>query len=157
MKFISLGRIVMAALLVTGCAASSNSADQTILENTGKSAAPSQLENVYWKLTMLDGTTVPALDAQREAHLVFTSPDAIIGSTGCNRLMGSYSRQGSKLHFEKIAATRRFCADTAELETAFLKMLDGVTAYEQQGNRLVFQSDEKELAEWQAQPDKDVQ
>lgn len=93
------------------------------------------------------------MDARNEAHLQFTGGDAVTGSTGCNRFMGTYNRQGNNIHFGKIAATRRFCAEIAELETAFLVMLEKVTAYEFKGDRLVFLADGKIIAEWEKQPD----
>lgn len=114
--------------------------------------ATPQLHDVYWKLTKIDSAAVPAMAAPNEAHLQFTGADAVAGSTGCNRFMGNYVRQGNNLRFGKIAATRRFCAETADLESVFLAMLEKVTAYEFKGNRLIFLADGKTVAEWEARP-----
>ncbi|MGR8933193.1 MAG: META domain-containing protein [Gammaproteobacteria bacterium] len=157
MKLIKPLYTACTAFILAGCTASSTFGGASA-EQSGKNPAVPPLQNVYWKLTILDGAPVPALDAQREVHLVFSGNDAVHGSTGCNRLMGSYDRQDSNIHFGKIAATRRFCADTADLETAFLRMLDKVTAYERQGEQLRFtDTDGNVIAEWRAQADKNAQ
>lgn len=48
----------------------------------------------------------------------------IVGSTGCNRVMGEYSHQDSQLRFHRLASTRMACGAAADTEQAFLGVLN---------------------------------
>jgi len=86
------------------------------------SAAP--LENTYWKLVSLRGTTVAVAEKQHEAHLIL-HPDGrrLSGSGGCNRLVGNYTLDGQKLSFGRAAGTLMACPQGMEQERAFLDAL----------------------------------
>lgn len=47
----------------------------------------------------------------------------VSGFTGCNHLTGEYRLGDDRLAFLRVATTRRFCRETAELERAFLQVL----------------------------------
>lgn len=88
-----------------------------------ESARP--FERTTWQLAELDGNEVAA-DGDREApNLYFDDgpPQRVSGSTGCNRLSGSYSLSGDGLKFGPLATTKMACADGMAQEQAFLAVL----------------------------------
>jgi heat shock protein HslJ len=94
-----------------------------------ESARP--FERITWQLTELDGASVTAADERRAAYLQFDDgpPQRVSGSTGCNRLTGSYSLRGSGLQFGPLATTKMACADGMAQEQAFLEALTAVDSW----------------------------
>ncbi len=75
-----------------------------------------------WSVRLLAGVTVSAED---EVTLAFDA-GRVSGSTGCNRVFGSYSLMPG-FAFEGLGMTRRGCVGRmAELERAFTTMVEGV-------------------------------
>lgn len=75
-----------------------------------------------WKLIQLNGVTIP--DAK--AHINFTElTRSFSGSTGCNRMFGSFATSGDSIRFNAVAATSMACLDNKQsaLEAEFLKTL----------------------------------
>jgi uncharacterized lipoprotein YbaY/heat shock protein HslJ len=101
-------------------------------------AGPAPLENTYWKLISLRGTPVQLADKQREPHLILQPADRrVVGSGGCNRLMGSYTLDGERLAFSKTAGTMMACAQgVMALERAFLDTLPQVVTWRIDGQQL---------------------
>ena len=90
-------------------------------------ASDEPLENTYWKLTSLGKAPVTAVANQREAHFILQPADRrVTGSGGCNRIMGSYERDGAKLTFGRMASTMMACQETMETERNFLTALSQV-------------------------------
>jgi heat shock protein HslJ len=61
----------------------------------------------------------------------------ISGSSGCNRLMGSYDLHGEQLSIEVGGMTMMACIEGMEQEQAVTKALGEVAGYELRGDRLV--------------------
>jgi heat shock protein HslJ len=101
------------------------------------SAAP--FENTYWRLAELSGRPAPGAGGAREAHLQFGQDSArVVGSTGCNRLTGSFTRDGATLRFGPAVTTRMACLDPQlnEQERAFLAALEATERHEIAGDTL---------------------
>jgi heat shock protein HslJ len=99
--------------------------------------ATANLENTYWKLTHLGDVPVIAGEKQREPHLVLRSQDQrVSGSSGCNRLMGGYTREGGTLAFSRLAGTRMACAEGMDTEQHFLAVLEQVKTWKIVGGHL---------------------
>jgi len=130
-------------MAVSGCATSPDVTTQT---------ADEALVGTYWKLMLLDGKPVTVADDRREAHLVLDEDGRVSGSTGCNRLMGSYRLQGDTLTFSQLASTRMACpGDMAKLEQAWLAMLSETAHYSIEGQSLILEdADDQALAELKA-------
>ncbi|WP_110656596.1 META domain-containing protein [Salinicola halimionae] len=139
--------IAVSLLLVTGCASESTSAPTSTTEpppaEMSSSQTPSASESLtgnYWKLMTLGGRPVAVADNQREAHLILGADGRVSGSTGCNRLMGSYTLQGDTLTFSQLASTRMACpAEMMALEQAWLTTLSDTAHYSISGQRLVLE------------------
>ncbi len=96
------------------------------------------LEGTYWKLTRLGERAVVPGQRQREAHLVLESAShRLSGSTGCNRLVGSYRLDGQSLRVGQTATTRMACdANIAAVEQKFAKALDATRTWNIKGDHL---------------------
>jgi heat shock protein HslJ len=69
------------------------------------------LEHTHWRLMDVKGNpAVAEAEGAREAYLQF-GPDSgrVVGSTGCNRPAGTYTRHGEELRFGPAATTRMAC------------------------------------------------
>lgn len=101
-------------------------------ETCGPRQATAGLLDMYWVLTMLYGkpVTVTTASNQREANVVLHSRDQrVTGSGGCNRIMGSYSLDGSKLGFGPMVSSMMACTEGMDSEREFLDALPRVTAW----------------------------
>ena len=93
-------------------------------ESCGSRTSMEPLENTYWKLTRLGTTPVGGTSGTRELHLILQpSSHRVSGFSGCNRLTGSYSLDGSRLIFSQNAATLMACPTGMDTERAFLNAL----------------------------------
>jgi len=82
-----------------------------------------------WSLVELRGQRLSSGATQQPVSLEFESGGRVIGSTGCNPLTGSYTQNGSQLHFSPLATTRMMCAQGADIEAAYVKALGEVQTY----------------------------
>jgi heat shock protein HslJ len=72
-----------------------------------------------------DTTVVPAKPGV--FTLTFNSDGTVNASTDCNRMFGSYSVDGTRLSFSKLAATKMYCPESQERD--FANMLSQVTSF----------------------------
>lgn len=106
------------------------------LRRFGAAQANRPLEATYWKAVELAGKPVPALAANREAHLLFQAGGRVSGSDGCNRITGGYELKGDSIRFGQMAGTQMACVDTAGLEQAFRAALKSASRLTIAGDRL---------------------
>lgn len=95
-----------------------------------KHDANADVREKYWKLIELSGKPIRMKEGQlHEPHLILKFSGRVIGSTGCNRLMGAYTLgEGYQLRFRQIASTLMACQDV-EYEGEFLRVLENVDNY----------------------------
>jgi heat shock protein HslJ len=115
----------------------------TLAQPSPHSAAPSHpkaaasLENTHWQLVRLGNMPVMTDSQRQQPYLTFDAKSLrMTGSGGCNRLTGSYKRNGDQLTFGQIASTRMACVQGMETENAFLQALQHVTTWKIAGNQL---------------------
>ena len=97
-----------------------------------------------WKLIHLDdqaflldkGQETPMLNIQSGDHTVN-------GTTGCNRLNGTYEVAGDSIRFDEIITTKMACK--GDTENQFLKALRKVNIYKVENEQLMLMDDEKTL------------
>ena len=90
--------------------------------------ADEPLESTQWTLTELSGAPFKIGEQRRVPHLVL-QPERkrVVGSGGCNRLVGSYTLDGDRLALGQMAATRMACEEGMDTEARFLAALALVT------------------------------
>lgn len=100
-------------------------------------AATAPLEGTRWRLVSLRGQAIAPAPPEREAHLVLQAADRrVAGHSGCNRLVGSYTRDGAVLRFGPAAGTRMACMAGMDTEASFLSMMGAVQGWRVSGQRL---------------------
>ena len=92
-----------------------------------------ELSGTSWNLssyTGADGSTVTATEAPTMASLTFGSDGTWSGSTGCNRIAGSFTQDGSSLTMESGPMTLVACeGPVADQEQAIVAALPLVTSF----------------------------
>jgi heat shock protein HslJ len=71
---------------------------------------------------------------------------SISGFSGCNRLVGGYTSEGSSLHLNPMGMTMMACPETALSEHDFTSALESVTAYKIANGQLELLRDGKAIA-----------
>ena len=102
-------------------------------------------------LAEVDGQ--PARPGQGETpHFELHKKGSFTGSTGCNRLNGTYIASEGALQFTPGAMTMKACADPVmQQEQAVLAAIKATTAYKIDGNTLEFKNGDKVLAKFDAE------
>ncbi|MFB9147343.1 META domain-containing protein [Halomonas alkalicola] len=137
-KQYSLTALLVGSLTLAGCAGFEAASDGDSVNEP--------LENTYWKLLTVGEREVVAIDEAREAHLVLHAEESrLAGSTGCNRMMGEYERDGDRLTFGRVATTVMACPGAAmALERELLDALGEVAGWQVDGETLTLVDDEGE-------------
>jgi heat shock protein HslJ len=120
MRTSHLPSIVLALSALVACASAAQSTAASFEDRT-------------WRLVELNGKPAITTGGERSAHLRFPrGADRVMGSTGCNRLTGSITRQGTSLRFGPTAMTRMACVDGGinVQERAMLAALQATERYE---------------------------
>ena len=99
-----------------------------------------------WRLTSLGGQKVSA-GADGAAYLRFAEDNRVTGYGSCNRIIGTYLREGQQTTFSKMAATRRLCLASMEIEDSFFKALEATRNWDitENGTVLRFYDADKHL------------
>lgn len=84
----------------------------------------------YWKLTMINGKSIPEKQVpQKEAHIVFNENEKISGNTGCNGLGADYKLPSDgEIEISKIITTKMACVKI-DYETDFILALKAANSY----------------------------
>ena len=108
------GLAVMLGVLLMGC-------------TTGEPPAP-PLEGTKWRLSQLNGGPVPASIAARPVDLQLDAAQhRLSGSSGVNRVAGSYQIAGKRISFGPLMGTRMAGQPEAmQFESAYLAALGRV-------------------------------
>ena len=128
-----------AALLAAACQATNPVANSAVPPAAGPTPPQAEpagggSEKLFahrWALTEAAGQPVAPTGDAKEAHLLFFPPNRLGGSTGCNRLNGTFELTGGgQLKFSPLATTRMMCPEpAAATETRFVQALGTVKTY----------------------------
>ena len=127
-----------AALLAAACQATNPVANSAVPPAAGPTPASAEpagggSEKLFahrWALTEAAGQPVAPTGDAKEAHLLFFPPNRLGGSTGCNRLNGTFELIGGQLKFSPLSTTRMMCPEpAAATETRFVQALGTVKTY----------------------------
>ena len=108
-----------------GCAAQQSDAP-TAPSPSGRAA----LLGTTWAAIEIDGRAVDASEAQRQPTIVLSGDNnRVSGSTGCNRVSGTFTQQGNGLRFGMLAMTRVACfPDRSATENAFVAAMEATAS-----------------------------
>jgi heat shock protein HslJ len=99
------------------------------------SSGLSDLENVEWTLTELDGAPLQATSRPAPTLKLSAKDRRASGFAGCNRFTGGYELVDERVRFNALAATRMACPDPTP-ETALLKALADTASWKVTGRTL---------------------
>jgi len=114
-------------------------------------AQPRELSGTRWQIVAVNNgrqATASVLPGS-SLTLEFGTDGRASGFAGCNRYTAGYTQTGTALDFSAPAATKRYCAEPADLmaqEAALLAALETVAVARREGNRLELRTDEGALA-----------
>jgi heat shock protein HslJ len=109
--------------------------DKFLLARSGEGCTGSLpvggLENTYWKLVELNGTSIATGPGQEEPHLRLESVlRKVTVSGGCNSLGGGYQVNQGNLRFTPLAGTKKACPEAVmDQEGALLKALEATMTF----------------------------
>jgi heat shock protein HslJ len=110
------------------------------------------LEGTEWKLIGLGDTPVHSASQQQEPYMLLT-PEShrVSGSSGCNRMVGSYELSGDHLTFREMAGTMMACASGMDTEKALQDALAEARNWKISGQALdLFDANGRLLARFEA-------
>lgn len=107
-----------------------------------------QLLHNIWMLEEINGTAINGFE-ERPSLEIYVEEARVVGFSGCNSFQGGLdSIESSTLIFGPLAMTRKYCAETAELESSYMMALEKVKSWEIKDNRLILFDREKEILEF---------
>lgn len=97
-----------------------------------------KLQDTHWTLILLNEKPITLGEGERRAHLILDSQGRVSGSSGCNRMMGSYTQDKNSLKFGPLAGTRMACKGDNEMadEHQFLSTLGNIASWKIEGKML---------------------
>ena len=75
--------------------------------------------------------------ADKNITIIFNADGKVNGNNGCNNYGGDYKVENNKLSFGMMMSTRKFCQETAEIETTFMRNLTEVDSFKIQEEVLI--------------------
>ena len=134
------GVLLAGALAMSACGSSTGSTDVP----GDESPSAITLGGTSWVLESYAGPNgaVPAEATGDVATLSFAPDGSFSGSTGCNRILGSYSQEGSSLTFAAGPMTLRACPEpVAAQESAIVEALPLVASFTGDGTLALLDAD----------------
>ena len=108
------------------------------------------LENTYWKLVAIGDRPAQVQPNEREAYLLLLD-GRVSGSSGCNKLMGGYTRAPNELHVGPLNSTRVTCLPgMMDQEASLIAVFARATRYRITGDMLDLMEDDRVLAHFEA-------
>ena len=89
---------------------------------------------------------VPVISNTKGITLTFNNDGTLSGFGGCNNFNGAYTLSGITTDFGKgisigpLATTLKYCADTADFETAYLNNVQKTQTYTIAGNKMMLRT-----------------
>ena len=94
---------------------------------------PGKMQGIVWRAEKLANRYVPQ---QLNVRVIFEPNERLYGFAGCNNFNGSYKQRSSQLSVQPLVSTRKFCADSSELEQQFTQSLQSADRAEVNGDTL---------------------
>lgn len=139
--YLIIGMMLLFALVLTGCA-------NQAAASGSEAPDPQKLLIPRWFLYALelDGQDFEIAEGQQRMTLQFQEDGSANGGGGCNNFFTSYEvDQEGGLKFAPIGATKMFCEDYMQLETAYFDALARVNRFYFDDYRLVLVSDDEQV------------
>jgi copper homeostasis protein (lipoprotein) len=94
---------------------------------------PGKIQGIVWRAEKLTNRYVPQ---QLNVRLIFDQNERLYGFAGCNNFNGNYKQRSNQLSIQPLVSTRKFCAESSELEQQFTQSLQSADRAEVNGDKL---------------------
>jgi copper homeostasis protein (lipoprotein) len=94
---------------------------------------PGKMQGIVWRAEKLTNRYVPQ---QLNVRVIFDQNERLYGFAGCNNFNGNYKQRSNQLTIQPLVSTRKFCADSSELEQQFTQSLQSADRAEVNGDKL---------------------
>lgn len=94
---------------------------------------PGKMQGIVWRAEKLTDRYVPQ---QLNVRVIFDQNDRLYGFAGCNNFNGNYKQRSNQLTVQPLVSTRKFCAESSELEQQFTQSLQSADRAEVNGDKL---------------------
>ena len=102
-----------------------------------QSGGDNSLGSHAWKLASFEGHDLAGVPNDRLPYLQFDmETHALSGYSGCNRIVGSFTVQGSQLHLSPLGMTMMACTETTLPEHTFMDGIQTVNSYAIESGKL---------------------
>ena len=158
MKYIVISLSVCLGLLpATSCKTNKTVASSDNVVNPPNIAVPvvsegsEYLYTYRWYVSEINGKAVTLGDQAKAAHLIFSpgQVSTVAGSTGCNRLTGSFELlTDNMIKFSPLAVTKMACINGGDVESNFLSALSKTSKWIIRNRELYFYEEDKLLVKF---------
>jgi heat shock protein HslJ len=145
-RLLPLAAVATLAVLVLAACGSSGSSGSTSEGASGAAVTPAtELAGTTWNLSSYagaDGADVAAVTSPTVASLTFGADGTWSGSTGCNRIAGSYTQSGQDLTMAAGPMTKMACTGpVVDQEAAIIANLPQVASFTADTSLVLLSSD----------------
>jgi len=117
----------------------------------GPIAPAHPLQETVWRLSSIKGVAAQEAVLGQAAHIRLRKGGRLTGTTGCNRLQGTWQLSDNKLSLSRMSSTRAYCRDAmAQQERALMEVLRESKQYRQVGHQLELLQGDQVLARFVA-------
>lgn len=102
--------------------------------------SPGKIQGIVWRAEKLTNRYVPQ---QLNVRVIFDQNDRLYGFAGCNNFNGNYKQRSNQLSVQPLVSTRKYCAESSELEQQFTQSLQSADRAEVNGDKLQLFKDNK--------------
>jgi heat shock protein HslJ len=143
---------VLASALVAGVVLSCEALNDSSAPATSgpggvtSNVAPS-LEGTLWEFIEIEGAPVVHFDNEEVPQIrLITADHTIVASLSCNLFKGTYEIEGESLRLHPIPVSFRDCLASHEQEDAIRRVIQAVTSYRINGDRLFLFAEDRAVA-----------
>ena len=94
---------------------------------------PGKIQGIVWRAEKLTDRYIPQ---QLNVRVIFDQNERLYGFAGCNNFNGNYKQRSNQLSVQPLISTRKFCAESSELEQQFTRSLQSADRAEVNGDKL---------------------
>lgn len=138
----------LVAAVVLSCEAASDGTPQATSEpgDVTRNVAP-PLEGTLWEFIEIDGAPVVHFDNEEVPQIrLITADHTIVAWLSCNLFNGTYAMEGERLRLHPAPVSWRDCLASHEQEGAIRRVVQAVTSYRIDGDRLVLFAEGRAVA-----------
>ncbi len=121
-----------------------------LLKRSSQKQQKPHIADIHWKLLRIENVAIASSEKLQDPNFILKKGNTVLGFTGCNRFVGTYTLQDEHIRFSQISATPMQCSKTMETEQAFKHVLQQARHYRVRDNILELFDDTNVIASFRA-------